>query len=207
MIQECWKRVSANCIACVISWSQTKYIYIKQKAVLALKSLLLRFSSPGRKIPTSKISDFPQPLTAIWRNPIYKTLCPLFVDGMQLPQGYTEPLWGGSLLFTRNSWYSLNQSRKDERLRWPWSHPVVLNLCINLVITKYKLKSQYVKLTQLWPLTVNCFKVSSQSYLAGLSKICFLCTYDYTTEISVLIQIQFHNIFTNVPFVIFKSCQ
>ena len=88
-----------------------------------------------------------------------------------------EPLQGDSLLFTRNSWYSLDQYRKDERLRWPWSHPVVLNLCINLVITKYKLKSQYVKLTQLWPLTVNCFKVSSQSYLAGLSKICFLCTY------------------------------
>ena len=52
---------------------------------------------------------------------------------------------------------------------------MVLNLCINLVITKYKLKSQF-KLTQLWPLTVNCFKVSSQSYLAGLSKIYFLCT-------------------------------
>ena len=54
---------------------------------------------------------------------------------------------------------------------------MVLNLCINLVITKYKLKSQYVKLTQLWTLTVNCFKVCSQSYLAGLLKIwCFLCT-------------------------------
>ena len=24
---------------------------------------------------------------------------------------------------------------------------------------------------------MNCFKVTSQSYLAGLSKICFLCTY------------------------------
>ena len=99
------------------------------------------------------------------------------MDGVQLPQGYTEPLWGDSLLFTRNSWYSLNQSQKDERLRWPWSHPVVLNLRINLVITKYKLKPQYVKLTQLWPLTVNCFKVNSQSYLAGLSKICFFCIY------------------------------
>ena len=88
-----------------------------------------------------------------------------------------EPLWGDSLLFTRNSWYSLNQCRKDEKLRGPWSHPVVSNLCINLVITKFKLKSQYVKLTQLWPFTVNCFRVSSQSYLAGLSKICFLCTY------------------------------
>ena len=42
--------------------------------------------------------------------------------------------------------------------------------------TKYKLYSQF-KLTELWPLTVNCFKMSSQSYLAGLSKICFLCTY------------------------------
>ena len=96
--------------------------------------------------------------------------------GMQLPQGYAEPPWVDSLLFKRNSWHSLNQCRKDERLRWPWSYPVVLNLCINLVITKYKLKSQF-KLTQLWPLTVNCFKVSSQSYLAGLSKICFLCIY------------------------------
>ena len=106
---------------------------------------------------------------------------PPFCGWVQLPQGYTEPLWGDSLLFNRNSWYSLNQSQKDERLRWPWSHPVVLNLCINLVITKYKLKSQF-KLTQLWPLTVNCFKVSSQFYLADLSKICFLCTYvDKTT--------------------------
>ena len=53
---------------------------------------------------------------------------------------------------------------------------MVLNLCFNLVITKYKLMSLF-KLTQLWPLTVNCFEVSSQSYLAGLSKVCFLSTY------------------------------
>ena len=26
----------------------------------------------------------------------------------------------------RNSWYSFYQPRKDERLSWPWSHPVVL---------------------------------------------------------------------------------
>ena len=37
-----------------------------------------------------------------------------------------------------------------------WSHTPSLFLCINLVITKYELKSQYVKLTQLWPLTVKC---------------------------------------------------
>ena len=100
----------------------------------------------------------------------------LFVDGVQLPQGYIEPLRVDSLLFTRNSWYSLDQYKKDERLRWPWSHPVVLILYINLVITKYKLKWQF-KLTQLWPLTVNYFKVSCQSYLVDLSKICFFCTY------------------------------
>ena len=89
--------------------------------------------------------------------------------------------------FTRNSWYSLHQYRKDQRLRWPWSHPVVLNLCMNLFITKYKWKSQF-KLTQLWPLTMNCFKVSSQSYLAALSKICFL----------YMLFLIFSNVFTNI---------
>ena len=60
--------------------------------------------------------------------------------------------------------YPLSQSRKDERLRWPWNHPVVLNLCINLVITKSEIKSKYVKLTQLWPLTVKCFQVLVQVF-------------------------------------------
>ena len=96
---------------------------------------------------------------------IYICIWPLFVDGMQL-----------SVLFTRKSWYSSDQYRKHKRLRWPWSYPVVLNLCINLVIITYKLNSQF-KLTELWPLTVNFLKVSSQSYLAGLSKICFFTTY------------------------------
>ena len=142
---------------------------------------------------------------------IFKILWPLFVDGVHLPQGYTEPLWGDSLLFTRNSWYSLNQSQKDERLRWPWSHPLVLNLIINVIITKYKLKSKYVKQTQLWPLTVNCFKQSEFSVLSGrLIKNMFplhICRpNDYTIEISVLLQIQFYNIFTNIPSIISKSC-
>ena len=151
----------------------------------------------------------PQPLTAIWKTTIYKTLWPLFVDGVQLPQGYTEPLWEDSLLFTRNPWYSLNQSRKDQRLRWPWSYPVVLNLCMNLVITKYKSKSQYVKLTQLWPLTMICFKVSSQVLSGRLIKNMFplhICrAYDYTIEIRVLLHNQFYNIVTNVPSIILKG--
>ena len=83
---------------------------------------------------------------------------------------------------------------------------VVLNLRINLVITKYKLKSQ-LKLTQLWPLTVNSFKVSSQSYLAGLWKMfpLYICRpNDHTIEIIVLLQIQFYDIVTNVLSIIFK---
>ena len=47
------------------------------------------------------------------------------------------------------------------------SHAPKLSLCINLVITKYELKSQYVKLTQLWPF-VNCVRAGSQPYLAHM---------------------------------------
>ena len=83
--------------------------------------------------------------------------------------------------------FLLNQSRKDKKLRWPWSDPVVLNLCINLVITKYKLKSQYVKRDQLWLLTVNPRPT------------------DYTIETSVLFQIRFNNISIYVLSIIFKS--
>ena len=39
---------------------------------------------------------------------------------------------------------------------------------INLVITKYELKSQNFKLTQLLSLTLTSVKVSSQCYLARL---------------------------------------
>ena len=64
-------------------------------------------------------------------------------------------------------------------MRWPGSHAVVLISCINLVITKYELKSKYVRVTQLWPLTVNCqseFSVLSGRFIIKLLKICFLCT-------------------------------
>ena len=177
---------------------------IRRRLFLALKKVrIIKITPrqvPGKKISHSKISDSPEPLAATWKAPIYKTLCPLYA-----------PPWGDSLLFTTNSWYSLNQSQKDERLKWPWNHPVVLNLIINLVITKYKLKSQYVKLTQLWPLTVDCFKQSEFSVLSGrLIKSLFplhICRPNgYTIEISVLLQIQFCNTFTDVPSIIFKSC-
>ena len=97
---------------------------------------------------------------------------------------------------------SISEGWKTEMTLKP---SVVLNLSINLVITKYKLKSQF-KLTQLWPLTVNCFKVSFQSYPAGLSKICFLCTYVGQMMIQQIIVLLFLlvffplflNVFTNI---------
>ena len=44
------------------------------------------------KLPQVKFPILPQPLTAIWKTPIYKTLYSLFVDGMHLPRDYTEPV-------------------------------------------------------------------------------------------------------------------
>ena len=129
------------------------------------------------------------------------------MDGVQLPQGYIELLRGYSLLFPRNSWYSLDQSWKDERLRWPWSRPMVLNFCINLVITKYKLKCQTDSI-----ITLNCelfqseFSVLSGRLIKNMFPLHICRPNDYTIEISVLLQIQFYNIFTNVPSIIFKSC-
>ena len=46
-------------------------------------------------------------------------------------------------LVPRNSWYSFYQPQKDERLRRPWSHPVVLNMgfsLYSLIIGNYWLR-------------------------------------------------------------------
>ena len=61
-----------------------------------------------------------------------------------------------------------------------WVDLETISLCINLVITKHKLKSQYPKLSQLWRLTVNCVEVSSVlsgRLITKLSKTCFLSTH------------------------------
>ena len=89
-------------------------------------------------------------------------------------------IWGDSLLFTRNSCYSLDQSRKDERLRWLWRHPVVMNL---YQPSYYQI---WIKVTICQTdsiMTLNCELFQSEfSDLSGkliieLSKMCFLCTY------------------------------
>ena len=63
-------------------------------------------------------------------------------------------------------------------------------------------------------MTLNCvlcqseFSVSPGSLIIKLSKMCFLCTYvDQMIKLqrfNVLLQIQFYNIFNNVPYIIFK---
>ena len=87
-----------------------------------------------------------------------------------------------------------------------WSHTPNHFSCTNLIIIKYELRSQYVKLTQLWPLTVNCVKVGlsvlSRKLIVKFSKICFFCIYVDQMIIrqrnNAFLQLQLYNIFTNV---------
>ena len=92
----------------------------------------------------------------------------------------SKPIWGESLPFANkfpeiHGTYLTNLRRMKglvsiEATQWFWTRgPPDFSLCISLVIIKYKLNTQYVKLTQLWPLAKSCIKVSSHSYLAGLS--------------------------------------
>ena len=81
-----------------------------------------------------------------------KSLWPIFMDGVQLPQGY----------------------KATARKQFTFYHSHLLNLksmrawieiflsYVNVVIIKHKLKSQHVKLTHVWPLTLNCVKVNWQ---------------------------------------------
>ena len=78
--------------------------------------------------PLTKFLFFPQKKSIwYWFPPTHYHPLPLFAKPryIKLPQDYTEPLLADSLLFTRNFWYSLNQSQKDESLRRLWSHPVI----------------------------------------------------------------------------------
>ena len=73
------------------------YIYI----LYILLSLYIDSYSLQSRNNTQRLCNFPRP-------DIYNFLWPLFVDGVQLLQGYAEPLQRDSLLLTRNSWYSLH---------------------------------------------------------------------------------------------------
>ena len=129
---------------------------------------------PVKKSPTSGISDSPPPLTAIWKTLISKTLWPLFVDEIQRLQRAT---------MRRQFTFYQNFLVLIKSISEGWKFEMTLKPSSGF--TKDRLKSQYVKLTQLWALTVNCRPNH------------------YTIEISVLrLEMQFYNIFTNVLYII-----
>ena len=100
-----------------------------------------------------------------------KTLWPLFVDVVQLSQGYratTRRQFTFCHSVPRNSRYSTDGPRKEERLSWPWSHPVVLSPgpldwessaltlpapCISESFIKVKINLNFYFHTSLWCLT------------------------------------------------------
>ena len=60
----------------------------------------------------------------------FLSLWPLFIDGIQVPQGCrvtTRRQFTFYKYVPRNSWYSFDQLREDEKLSRLWSHPVVVN--------------------------------------------------------------------------------
>ena len=135
------------------------------------KSLLLRFPSPGKKIPPPvKFPIPPNPLSLFGRPRYIKLYGPFLwmrcncIKASRLCRATIRrqfTFYQKFLVLMK----SFSEGWKAEMTLKPSS------------AFDYKLESQYVELTELWPLAVNCFKVSSQSYLAGLSKICFFCTY------------------------------
>ena len=74
----------------------------------------------------------------------------LFIDRVQLPQGYSH--FEGTVYFLPLSPQKF-LAQKDERLSRPWSHPVVLNMGpgnsfmypINPFVFKFRLKHPYKK--------------------------------------------------------------
>ena len=63
-------------------------------------------------------------------NVFKKTLWPLFMDGVQLPQGYRATTRRQFTFYhqvPRNPWRLFDQIRKDERLSQPWRDPMILN--------------------------------------------------------------------------------
>ena len=100
----------------------------------------------------------------------------------------------------QSGWKSFFQYPKDEKLRWFWSNPVVLNLCINLVITKYKKST--IETDSI--ITLKCelfqseFSVLSGRLIKNIFPLHICRPNDYTIETIVLLQIQFKNIFSNV---------
>ena len=116
----------------------------------------------------------PPPLTAIGKTLISKTLWPLFVNEM-------KRLYRATMRRQFTFYQKFLVLIKSILEGWKFE----MTLKPSSGFTKDKLKSQYVKLTQLWALTVNCRPNH------------------YTIDISVLrLEMQFYNIFPNVLYII-----
>ena len=153
---------------------------IHRKLVLALKKVRI-FKITPPQVPFTQLKKshqwnfwFPPPLTAIGKTLISKTLWSLFVDEMQR-------LYRATMRRQFTFYENFLVLIKSISERWKFE----MTLKPSSGFTKDRLKSQYVKLTQLWALTVNCRPNH------------------YTIEISVLrLEMQFYNIFTNVLYII-----
>ena len=153
---------------------------IHRKLVLALKKVRI-FKITPPQVPFTQLKKchqwnfwFPPPLTAIWKTLISKTLWPLFVDEIQRLQRAT---------MRRQFTFYQNFLVLIKSISEGWKFEMTLKPSSGF--TKDRLKSQYVKLTQLWALTVNCRPNH------------------YTIDISVLrLEMQFYNIFPNVLYII-----
>ena len=98
-----------------------------------------RFSYRFFLIPKTSITFFGFLYLSCWY-PKHSIICfkllktnlwPLFMDRVQLSQGYKVILrryFTFDHYFPRNLWYWFDWPLKDERQSWPWNHPALLNL-------------------------------------------------------------------------------
>ena len=107
---------------------------------------------------------------------IYKTLWPPFCGWGASSSSLCRATTRRQFTFYQKFLVLIRSTSKGWKAEMTLKSSSDFELVNHPTFTKYKLKPQ-LKLTQLWPLIVDCFRVSSQSYLAGIPKICFFCTY------------------------------
>ena len=102
---------------------------------------------------------------------------------------------------------SISEGRKTEMTLKPSSG---FELTYQPIYYQIKIKVTICQTNSIMTLTCELFQsefsVLSGSLIKNMFPLHICRPNDYTIEISVLLQIQFYNIFTNVPSIIFKSC-
>ena len=114
-------RQSSNCCKRVLKAAKLAYANKTNEAITSQKHGSHDFLQIANSVLNKGKSAIP-PLKKT------KTLWLLFVDGVQLPQGYRATSRKQFTFYhnvPRNFWYSFDRPQKDEWLSQPWSHPVV----------------------------------------------------------------------------------